>query len=63
MQQLIYITVDTLAELADLEMDANFICRVAEDGGVYRGDPEGGAPINILDEKKPVLYSRIYLYE
>lgn len=51
MQQVIYITVDTLAELADLQMDANFICRVAEDGGIYRGDAEGGPPIKIFDEK------------
>lgn len=49
MQNVIYIEVDTLAELSDLEMNANFICRVAEDGGIYRGDPEGGSPIKIFD--------------
>lgn len=62
METVTIIKVQTIADLADLEPDQNFIVLVSQTNEIFRGDGEN-AVIQIPDAKKPVFYSRIFLYE
>lgn len=59
MENVILIKVESLT---DLEPTQNFIVLNTTTGEVFRGN-DAEQPIQIMDAKKPVLYSRIYLYE
>lgn len=59
MENVILIKVESLT---DLEPTQNFFVLNFTTGELFRGN-DAQQPVKILDEKKPVLYSRIYLYE
>lgn len=59
MENVILIKVESLT---DLEPAQNTFVINFTTGEMFRGN-DADQPIQILDAKKPVLYSRIYLYE
>lgn len=59
MENVIIIKVESLT---DLEPSQNFFVLNTSSGELFRGD-DTSAPVKIMDEKKPVNYSRVYLYE